>query len=54
MENQAEVLKIQELLKSRFPQLNNEEIEKISNQLYQLGVFLVRLQINKIKKYDNK
>lgn len=47
MENQAEVLKIQELLKKRFPKLNSEEIEKNANQLVELGTFIVRLQVKK-------
>ncbi len=50
LENQAEELKLQELLKKKFPQLNTEEIEKISHQLMELGVFLVRLEI---KKHSN-
>lgn len=47
LENHGEVLKLQELLKKKFSQLNSEEIEKISNQLMGLGTFLVRLQVKK-------
>ena len=46
-EHEAEKLKLQELLRKKFPQLNNEEIEKISQQLIELSFFLVRLQIKK-------
>ena len=47
LENQAEVLKLQELLKKKFPELKNEEIEQRANQLMEIGVFLVRLKIKK-------
>ena len=46
-ENESEVLQLQELLRKKNSQLNNEEIEKISHQLMELGFFLVRLQIKK-------
>jgi len=47
--NSEEIQKIKDLLKKKKPQLSDEEINKNSNQLYQLGLFLVQLQINNIK-----
>jgi hypothetical protein len=45
--NETEVLKIQELLKKKFPNLKIEEIEKNSLQLMDLGHFLVRIKVEK-------
>ncbi len=42
-----EALKLQDFVKKKFPELNSEEIEKISIQLTELGNFLVRLHIKK-------
>lgn len=49
-EHFEEVQKLKDLLGKKFPKLNNEEIEKISNQFMELGYFLVRLQIKKYLK----
>ena len=43
---------LQDFIKKKFPQLNNEEIEKISNQLLELGFFMVRLQLKKHSKTE--
>ncbi len=50
LENLDEVLKIQELLKKKFPQKNSEEIEKISLEFMELGFFWVGLQIKQHSK----
>ncbi len=42
-----EVLELQDFIRKKFPQLTNEEIEKISHQLLELGIFLVRRKIQK-------
>ena len=42
-----EALKLQDFIKKKFPELKSEEIEKISNQLMELGTFLVRLRVKK-------
>lgn len=54
LENNEEIQRIKDLLKKKKPQLNDEEIDKISNQLYQLGLILVQLQIKKIKNICQK
>ena len=45
-----ETLKLQDFIKKKFPELKSEEIEKISNQLMELGTFLVRLCVKKYKE----
>lgn len=47
LENESELLELQELLRKKFSQLNNEDVEKVSNQLTGLAFFLVRLQIKR-------
>ena len=45
-----ETLKLQDFIRKKFPELNSEEIEKISNQFMELGFFLVRLNIEQHSK----
>ena len=45
MQNQIEILKLKESLKNKFSQLNNQELEEISQNLYELATFIVRLHI---------
>ena len=47
MLQREETLKLQDFIKKKFPELNSEEVEKISIQLMALGTFLVRLQIKR-------
>ena len=47
---EQDVQKLKDIIRKKFPELNNEEIEKISNQFMELGYFLVRLQIKKYLK----
>ena len=39
------VTKIKDLLKKESPQLNNDKLENLAQNLYELGLFLVRLKI---------
>jgi len=50
LENEEEIHKLSDLLKKKFPQLNEDEINKISQNLFRLGLFLVELQIEKCSK----
>lgn len=47
MLQKEETLELQDFIKKKFPGLADEEIEEISHQLMELGVFLVQLQIKK-------
>ena len=42
-----ETLKLQGFIKKKFPELNSEDLEKISHQLMELGTFLVRLHVQR-------
>lgn len=50
LENEEGVRKLKELLKKKFPQLSDSEIEKIALNLYELGLFLVRKKLKEIIK----
>ena len=49
-ENDEGVQKLKDFLKKKGLQLPNNEIEKISQNLYELGLFLVRLKIKQHPK----
>lgn len=40
-----DLLKLQRFIRDKNLNLNNEEIVEISNQFYELGVLIVRLQV---------
>ena len=44
------ILKLKEVIRKKFPQLDDKTIEKIAPNLFELGLFLVRLNIKKCKK----
>lgn len=44
IENREDLLKLQKILRDKNPNLSNEKIVEISNQFYELGVLIVRLQ----------
>lgn len=50
MLQREEDLKLQDFTKKKFPKLNNEEIEKISQQFMDLGFFWVHLNIKQHSK----
>lgn len=47
LQGEEEVQKLVDFVRKKFPQLNSEEVDKISHQLMNLGFFLVRLRIKK-------
>lgn len=51
LEKEKDVLKLQDFLKKKNPHLRKEELDKISNQLYNLASFFVRM---KIKQHLNQ
>lgn len=51
LEKEKDVLKLQDFLRKKNPQLRKEELEKISNQLYNLASFFVKM---KIKQHLNQ
>ena len=53
-EHGEEVQKIGELLKKRGIQLSDSEIEAIAQNLYELGLFLVRLKLKTHSKAASK
>jgi len=56
LENEKEVSELRNFLKKRDLKLSDDEIEKIAQNLYKLGVFLVELQIknhSKSKELEN-
>lgn len=44
VENREDLLKLQKILRDKNPNLSNEKIVEISNQFYELGALIVRLQ----------
>ena len=52
-ENEADVQKLKDFIKKKFPKLSNEEIEKRANQFSELGYFLVHLPVAKQTKNNS-
>ncbi len=50
LENEEGVEKLKVYLRKKFPQLSDSEIEKIAPNLYELGLFLVRLKVKEHSK----
>lgn len=50
IENDEKVQKLKDFLKKKNPQLSNNEVEEISKNLYELGLFLVRLKLKQHSK----
>ena len=50
LEDEEGVQKIKNLLKKRGSQLGDNEIERIAQSLYALGLFLVRLKLQELTK----
>lgn len=50
MGNEKEVQKLKDFTKKRGIQLSDNEIEKIAPNLYELGLFLVRLRVKEHPK----
>lgn len=50
MRNEKEVQKLRDFIGKRGIQLSDNEIEKIAQNLYELGVFLVRLKVKQHSK----
>ena len=51
LENNEDVRKLQDLLRKKCPPLFDSEIEKVAQNLHELGLFLVR---SRIKQHSEK
>lgn len=52
-ENEDGIRKLQDYLKNKKLSLKDSEIESVAQNLYELGLFLVRLQVKKHSKPQN-
>lgn len=54
MNDENGVNKLQDHLRRKFPSLQDEEVEKISKSLYDLGVFLVRHEMKQVEEKEKR